>query len=252
MNPPSSTENETVRSHLGLPARAAILGGLFFIEKIFLTRFVDVVRADAALGVSGYLRVAQHFGFRFIVALAAAMIGFVFANGKRWKSLVNLAPPRAYVRPFWIFAHCALVACLAWLGSLLFPQTPSSIPFAAVVGLWLTCSAAAFFCAFAAMAPMPLWFKGAQTLGNTWIYSVAAALAAAVAIPFSEEYWWSTTAATFQLVRLLLLPILPGLTVDPATQILGTQRFAVEILPYCSGLEGMSLILVFTLAWLWY
>jgi exosortase E/protease (VPEID-CTERM system) len=252
LNPPPSTDNETVSSHLGLPARAAILGGLFFIEKILLTQFVDVARADAALGVSGYLRVAQNFGFRFIVTLAAAMTVFAFADAKRWKSLTNLAPPRAYLRPVWVIAHFALVACLAWLGSLLFPQSPSSIPFGAVVGLWLTCGAAACFCAFAAMAPLPLWLKAARTLGNTWIYSVAAALTAAIAIPFSEEYWWSTTAATFQLVRLLLLPILPQLTVDPATHVLGTQRFAVEILPYCSGLEGMSLILVFTLAWLWY
>jgi exosortase E/protease (VPEID-CTERM system) len=49
-----------------------------------------------------------------------------------------------------------------------------------------------------------------------------------------------------------LLPILPGLLADPATRIVGTQRFAVEILEFCSGLEGMSLILVFMIAWLWY
>ena len=101
-----------------------LLGGLFFIEKIFLTQFVDVARADAALGTGGALRVAQHFGFRFIVALAAAMTVFAFANGNRWKSLTKLAPPKAYLRPSWVVAHLALIACLAWLGSLLFPPTP--------------------------------------------------------------------------------------------------------------------------------
>jgi exosortase E/protease (VPEID-CTERM system) len=249
---PLSTDNGTVGSKLGLPARAALLGALFFIEKIFLTHFVDVERADAALGMRGALRIAQHFGFRFIVALVAAMTVFAFASGERWRSLIVLKPPRAYLRPAWMVAHLALIACLAWLGSQFFPSTPSSIPFAAAICLWLICGAAAFTCAVAATAPLPLWLKAAQTLGNIWIYAFAAALAAAIAIPFSEEYWWSTTAATFQLVRLLLLPILPGLTVDPAAHVLGTQGFAVEILPYCSGLEGMSLILVFTLAWLWY
>jgi len=29
-----------------LPARAAILGGLFFVEKIFLTQFVDLERGQ--------------------------------------------------------------------------------------------------------------------------------------------------------------------------------------------------------------
>jgi exosortase E/protease (VPEID-CTERM system) len=248
----TSKDNETARSNLGLPARAAILGGLFFIEKILLTRFVDVARADAAIGIGGALRIAQNFGFRFIVTLAAAVTIFAFADRERWKSVASLTPPGAYLRPVWIIAHCALVTCLAWLGSLLFPAAPASIPFALVVGLWLTCSAAAAFCAFAALGPPPLWLKAARVLGNIWLYSAAAALAAALAIPYSEQYWWSAAAATFQLVRLLLLPILPGLTVDPATLVLGTQRFAVEILPYCSGLEGMSLILVFTIAWLWF
>jgi exosortase E/protease (VPEID-CTERM system) len=248
----SSTDIESARSKLGLPARAAILGALFFIEKIFLTQFVDVERADAALGIGANVRVAQHFGFRFIVALAAAMTVFAVASEARWKALMGMAPARTYLRPGWVAAHLAFFACLAWLGSLLFPASPASIPFVAVVGLWLICGAAAFFSAFAAVGPISLWLEAARTLGSIWVYSAAAALAAALAIPVSQEYWWSTAAATFQLVRLLLLPILPGLTVDSETRVIGTQRFSVEILDYCSGVEGMSLILVFTIAWLWY
>jgi len=36
-----------VSSALGLPGRAAILGVLFFVEKIFLTQFVDLERGNA-------------------------------------------------------------------------------------------------------------------------------------------------------------------------------------------------------------
>jgi exosortase E/protease (VPEID-CTERM system) len=238
-----------VPGELGMPARAAILLGLFFVEKIFVTKFVDLERADAALGIGELFRHAQHFGFRFIVALVAALIVFAFARGSPWGPLT---PPMAHIRPAWIAAHFTLVACLAWLSSELFPTLPL-IPFAAVIGLWLACAAAAVLCACAAMAPLPLWLKAARTLGDTWLYSAAAALAAATAIPLSEQLLWRpTTAATFHLVRLILQPILPGLAADPATQVLGTSTFAVEILDYCSGLEGMSLILVFTIAWLWY
>jgi exosortase E/protease (VPEID-CTERM system) len=244
-----STNYGTVRGKLGLPARAAILGGLFFIEKIFLTQYVDLARADAALGIGAYFRHAQHFGFRFIVALVAALTVFAFTRANPWRSLT---PQETFCRPAWMVAHLALVAWLAWLSSLLFPPTPPSIPFAAVVCLWLGCGAAAFFCAVAAMAPLPLWLKAARALGNIWLYSFAAALAAAAAIPLSQELWRPTATATFHLVRLILLPIVPGLTADPATRVLGTHDFAVEILEFCSGLEGMSLILVFTLAWLWY
>jgi exosortase E/protease (VPEID-CTERM system) len=249
LKPAASTNHWKVPGKLGLPARAAILCGLFFVEKFFLTQFVDLARADAALGTGEHFRVAQHFGFRFIVALVAALIVFVFARGRPWRSLT---PQVARFRPAWIAAHLAFIACLAWLSSQLFPPTPPPIPFAAVIGLWLACAAAAVFCAFAAMAPLPLWLRAARALGNIWFYSVAAALAAAAAIPLTQDLWRSTAAATFELVRLILRPILPGLTADPATRVLGTQRFAVEILEFCSGLEGMSLILVFMIVWLWY
>jgi exosortase E/protease (VPEID-CTERM system) len=249
LKPAASTNYWRVSGKLGLPACAAILGVIFFIEKTFLTQFVDLERADAALGIGAYFRHAQHFGFRFIVALVAAMTVFAFTRGKPWRPLTSQS---THVRPTWIVAHLALIACLAWLSSLLFPPTPPSIPFAAVVSLWLGCGAAAIFCAFAAMAPIPLWLKAARALGNIWLYSAAAALAAAAAIPLSQALWRPTASATFQLVRLILIPILPGLTADPATRVLGTPGFAVEILEFCSGLEGMSLILVFMLAWLWY
>jgi exosortase E/protease (VPEID-CTERM system) len=232
-----------------LPARAAILGGLFLIEKFFLTEFVDLERANAAQGIGEQFRVLQHFGFRFIVALVAALTVFAFARGRSWQS--ETSQP-AYFRPAWITAHVALIACLAWLSSLLFPATPPPIPFAGVVCLWLAGAAAAIFCAFAAMAPLPIWLKAARTLGDIWLYSAAAALAAAMAIPLSQDLWRSTAGATFDLVRLILLPILPALTADPATRVLGTQRFAVEILEFCSGLEGMSLFLVFMVFWLGY
>jgi len=235
-----------------LPARAAILGILFVVEKIFLIQFVDLERANAAPGINTHLGVALQFGFQFTMALVAAVTVFALARPEPWPSLTNSAPHLARFRPACMAAHLALIACLAWLSSLLFPPTPPPIPFAAVVYLRLACGAAAICCAFAAMAPLPLWLKAARALGNIWLYSAAAALAAATAIPLSQGLWWSTAGATFHLVRLILMPILPGLTADPATRVLGTYRFTVEILDPCSGLEGMSLILIFTIAWLWY
>ena len=239
-------------SALGLPGRAAILGVLFFVEKIFLTQFVDLERADAALGIGATFRHAQHFGFRFIVALLAALTVFAVARRRPLPWLTSSPAHPARLQPVWMAAHLALIVCLAWLSSLLFSPIPPPIPFMTVVGLWLACSAAAVFCAFTAMAPLPLWLKGARALGILWLYSGAAALAAAAAIPLTQELWRPTATATFHLVRLILLPILPDLSADPATQVLGTPRFAVEILDFCSGLEGMSLIMVFTIAWLWY
>ena len=53
-------------------------------------------------------------------------------------------------------------------------------------------------------------------------------------------------------MRRLLLPIIPTLSANASTRVLATDRFAVEITEICSGLEGMSLMLAFTVAWLLY
>ena len=225
---------------LGLPARAAILAVLFFVEKIFL----------AHTGAELFL--AHQFVFQFTVALLTALTVFAMAYRKAGPSPVISPAQPARIRPIWMVAHLGLLACLAWLSPLLLPATSASIPFPAVVCLWLAIAAAAVFCAFAAMAPLHLWLKGARALGKIWLYSGAAALVAAAAVPSSRDLWGSMTAATFHLVRFILLPILPDLTADPATRVLSTHDFAIEILPLCSGLEGVSLILVFTIAWLWY
>jgi len=50
----------------------------------------------------------------------------------------------------------------------------------------------------------------------------------------------------------MLTPILPTLSADPATLVLGTKIFAVQIADVCSGLEGVGLILAFSGAWLFY
>lgn len=239
-------------SNRGLAVRAGLLAGVFFLEKIFLNRFVDLERADAALGAGEQFRIAQHFGFRFIVALTAALIIFVLARGRRQAVPDTSAAPPIRVRPVWLAAHLALIACLAWLTSLLFPATPSSIPLWTVVAIWIPFAAAALIFAFAAIAPLPLWLRAAQSLGKIWLYSIAAALAAACAIPSTQGLWLTMTAATFHVVLFILRPILPGLTADPLTRVIGTPRFAVEILDFCSGLEGMSLIFAFTVVWLWY
>ena len=39
---------------------------------------------------------------------------------------------------------------------------------------------------------------------------------------------------------------------DPATFILGTPRFSIIVLKACSGMEGLGLVLVFTVVWLAY
>jgi exosortase E/protease (VPEID-CTERM system) len=65
-----------------------------------------------------------------------------------------------------------------------------------------------------------------------------------------QKLWRPAAALTFELVRLLLKPLLPTLTADPSRLILSTDSFSVWISDGCSGLEGMGLMLAFCFGWL--
>jgi exosortase E/protease (VPEID-CTERM system) len=101
-----------------------------------------------------------------------------------------------------------------------------------------------------AMAPGSLWLDGAQALGIIWPYAAIAALLGTSTWQLSERLWQPAAALTFDLVRRVLSPLLPTLSADAATRILSTDRFAVEVTEVCSGLEGVGLMLAFSLAWL--
>jgi exosortase E/protease (VPEID-CTERM system) len=63
--------------------------------------------------------------------------------------------------------------------------------------------------------------------------------------------WAPATRATFIIVKFLLGLFLWPVISDPATATIGSASFNVVIDPACSGLEGVGLMLVFGVLWLW-
>jgi exosortase E/protease (VPEID-CTERM system) len=237
---------------LGPPTRLAILGTLFFAEKVFLNAFVDFDRAQAAQGLGAVVRDVQHWGFRFLVAVAAAVALFACVRSGEQVKLAGAAIRSTKMRAGWMLAHLVFVACLVPLSFLLYHDRTAPLPFAAIVTLWVMLGLGAAMSAVLAMAPWLLWRNAARTLGVIWWYAVITALLAASAMQLSQKLWEPTAALTFDLVRRVLLPVIPNLGSDVATRVLSTDRFAVEVSEICSGLEGMGLMLAFTVAWLLY
>jgi exosortase E/protease (VPEID-CTERM system) len=237
---------------LGLTARIAILGAVFFLEKILLNRFVDFDRAQAAQGFGAVVRNGQHWGFRFLVALAAATALFAYVRGGEKLKAADAAISSMPVRPRWVLAHVLLAACLIPLSFSLYRDDASPLPFAAIVSLWILIGGVSALSISVAMAPWRLWRQAAAALGTLWWYAVIAALLSASAIHLSQRLWGLTGTLTFNLVRQVLLPVIPMLRADPATHVLSTDRFSVEVSEICSGLEGVGLILAFSGAWLLY
>jgi exosortase E/protease (VPEID-CTERM system) len=233
-------------------ARVAILGIAFCGEKIFLNRFVDFDLAQEAHGFGAVLRATQHFGFRFLVAFAAALALFAYVRG--WHALrsTDVAVRATPLRVGWMFGHVLCVAALVPLSYLLYRYTTTDLSLAAVVALWALIAAAAALAALLTMAPLALWRDAARALGVIWWYAAITALLGTGAMQLAQMLWEPTAALTFDLVYHLLGPIMPTLKADPVALELSTQRFAVQIADQCSGLEGVSLMLAFSGAWLLY
>src|SRR6185312_10556788 len=126
------------------------------------------------------------------------------------------------------------------------------LPFLALGCTAILLMSAAVLALLAALAPWPLWRRAAAAVGIRWAYAALVAVAATGAIVWSQDLWGPTAQLTFQLVRNVLLPILPTLKADAATRVLRTPDFAVEVSSICSGLEGVGLMLAFCSAWLLY
>ena len=111
-----------------------------------------------------------------------------------------------------------------------------------------------------ACVPLSAWTESIRTMTSLWIAALLTGIAAgALRHPF--QLLWNSSSfspgvalqkATFHAVQFVLGYLLPNLIANPATFILGTPRFLVFIAPECSGMEGLGLVLVFTVVWLWY
>ena len=251
MNQLFDSATNRLRDGLSPVFRLSILGLLFMAEKVLLNHFVDWDRAQAAQGFGAVVRTAQHIGFRFIVAFCAALILFSSVRGRESFARAAASMRAASIRLKWIVAHVLFLLCLVPLTSALFADN-LPIPLPAIVLTWLITGIGAALSAALALAEWSIWRQAAASLGVIWWYAAIAAFFSASAIQVSQRLWEPTTSITFELVQRILSQMIPSLVVDPHNLILSTDNFAVQVSEQCSGLEGMGLMLAFTIAWLVY
>ncbi|HWG75580.1 MAG TPA: exosortase E/protease, VPEID-CTERM system [Steroidobacteraceae bacterium] len=238
-------------ARMSLAARAVLLALVLACEKLPLDFLVNVNAADHAQGLASFVLYTQHYWFRFIGALALSLLLFAYAKGDRagWVSLSE-AVSGASVRWPAVCLHVLAVLPLFPLSYYLYGRSDAPLPFPVIVGLWLMCAGVAIVALVAALAPWQAWWSAVRKLGTLWLYAAAAALVATSISRWSQHLWAPMAAITFDAVRHLLIPIIPGLQADPHTEILRSDSFAVQISDYCSGLEGMGMLLAFCGAWL--
>ena len=116
--------------------------------------------------------------------------------------------------------------------------------------VWILSGAATGLCAALAFVRYHWWMELKRLTGRLWIYSAAAAMAACVAAPPVQSLWRPTARLTFRLVQFILRPLVPGLIVQPEKLQIAGPHFGVTIADTCSGLEGIGLLLIFSIVWL--
>ncbi|MGA2537835.1 MAG: exosortase E/protease, VPEID-CTERM system [Terracidiphilus sp.] len=111
-----------------------------------------------------------------------------------------------------------------------------------------------------ACMPMKAWISMAAETSPAGQYAVLAGIAAwFLRSPF-QSLWIHSSAANvyvlqviaFRSVQAILGFLLPDLVVDAGPFLIGTPRFTVSVGAPCSGIEGLGLVLVFTIVWLWF
>ena len=212
--------------------------------------FLAILALDAAIRWS-----VVHVGL-LIAPLApigiAAFAAFVCLGYPTFKAMRQPLPFRG--RLFALYLACAGAAWCAELAS------------QHVDGAWVFFFSAAISVvvlaglALAALACIPfrVWMEIFHATGRLWLYSLLVGVAAwRLRLPL-QAAWNLNILAQGRVLQVLAFRstlavlgfMLPSVVADPATFTLGTERFSVFVGTACSGLEGLGLILIFTVAWL--
>jgi exosortase E/protease (VPEID-CTERM system) len=111
-----------------------------------------------------------------------------------------------------------------------------------------------------ACIPLSAWTRAIRETKRLWLYSIfTGALAWCLRFPL-QSFWDSSSTApgrflqilAFHSVKGVLGFFLPNIDVDAANFTIGTPRFSIIVAEACSGLEGLGLVLAFTVIWLLY
>lgn len=222
--------------------RWTFLVGLLAAEALILSLVADFPMEGPAHAMAASLRVL------FPVALAAVVAGVLMTRTGAAGSRVAVPVPRW--RPFPAIAWHALAFTVTVVFAHQLMGAGRPPPGIGAFLAWLGCALACFLLALGTVAP-PVWLA-------RWFLARWRAPLLAVAIGGlvwlgawgAEQLWGSLSAMTLRAAAALLTwsGWVPGLRVEGV--IIGTQDFAVEIAPVCSGADGIGLVFTFLAVWI--
>ena len=145
----------------------------------------------------------------------------------------------------WMCAgHAVSAVCFALMSQRILRSNGDNV-LAAEACLWVFFGGLAFFFWLAALVPIRFWTEFAR-----WrmIPDILVSLLIGVAVHFAIDYsiwlWYPLSNLTLAASEWVLRLVAVDVVSNPATRMLGTRQFQVEIAPVCSGFEGIALVVV--------
>lgn len=211
---------------------------------------IDQAGARAASAVHA-IHLVQGWLFRFLIAYAGSLAILILCSRRDHSAMLAFDGP-VPERKRWLILHALALTLLLLSSTLIDAGGLSSTPFVLAAIARPVFAISAGLALGAAFTPWRAWGPALRTNRPMFGYALVMATAAVLAVTLSQSLWAPSARVTFRLVEILLRPLYPNLHVDPHARLLATDRFGVIVTDYCSGLEGVGLMLVFCAGWLWY
>jgi exosortase E/protease (VPEID-CTERM system) len=249
---PKALDHEFVkRIRIGLDLRLAGIIALLVVEAGFHTFLFQIIANTATNPFGEQWQFARHFLFRLLIAYIAFVGVLLVLRPREPRDTAERDPGSGPIRLPFFALHILSLAATVSLSYCLNTNT-LAVPYFLQGLAWLLCAGASVLLLFAAAAPLSTWFQTMRSQREIYLYAVAPAIATVGVIQLSQSLWRPAARLTFAIVAQLLRPFVGVPYTNLAQMNLGTSRFVVNIADVCSGLEGVGLMLIFCVSWLWY
>jgi exosortase E/protease (VPEID-CTERM system) len=228
----------------GLLRRLVLLGVVLAVEWIPLSAFAHTGLGAISIG-------------RLLVACLSIFLFFGVARLRG--SLERISSDLEGTPVAWLFFGGHICALLVFCGTsvLLMRSSQPHVWGYVLRVLWFAAAALAIALAGLTFVPLRTGFEFIRSTGNAWAYALVGGFVAWGLISPSGSLWNASFGnpiidLTFAFVKVLLNLFVSDVVADRPSLTIGTHAFPVTIAAACSGIEGLGLMLAFSIAWLWF
>jgi len=236
---------------LPLGARLGIIALVLALETLGMSVLIQATQAYSLSPAATLIHSLQHYFFRFCISYLVVCV-LLFSLGRQERLLsLGARDASAPASGKFFIVHAGALACLAVLSARLYRDI-SQNEFLVIAGLWHCCALVAVLSLTVAMGPARVWYSVLRRHRGLLGFAAGPALLVVLGIQASQSLWHPAAHVTFLLVESFLKLFYPVVYVDVSTLTLGGRHFAIQVADQCSGLEGIGLMLIFCVSWLWY